>query len=649
MQADLLITALIDLDGGGDFSDCTPTVCQQMVQGKAGQLRHGTVPQGWFAARAEGAPGREPDAGAQDWAPVVDPDGGYTLFAGRIQDRAELAVQLGIDPALPAPAFYAALHARYGENCDGLIYGDYAAIRWFPQRGELRLSRSPTSFCPLHVWRHNGRLAVSSIPRALFAAGLVPKVDQAKLGDSLFFNYRDASRSWFTGASRVECGTMQWHDRAGMRRRRFWSVHSVPEIRLQDDADYVAAVDDAFRKGTQAELQGVTRPAISLSGGLDSQGVASYMAEIGGPGMPIISFTSVPQSGWQARPTDTSFGDEAAHVRALAQMYPQISPHFVTGEARHFGQDLDAMFALGSWPTRNETNMHWVHDIYARASEMGCDALFFGAAGNTGFSYDGLTGFPTWLAQGRWWHMWQQNARLPDHRPAWRRLVSRAVMPHLPLGLRRLIDAPRVWRPSPFATWCPLREGFARDSGVFERARQMHFDPDFYDVPTSRHWRAAVLDDMFSESAEIELALRLHHGIAVRDPTLYQPLLDLCIGIPDDQYLRDGTQRWLARRVLQGRVPEMVRTEPRAGRQAADWALRFQRDRSILLNDLAQMRDDPMLARVFDVERLSDNLAQWPGADGTNAGDYDRICAALGRAVSTARFMRYVQQHDGAG
>ncbi|MBE5074508.1 hypothetical protein IM511_09340 [Erythrobacteraceae bacterium E2-1 Yellow Sea] len=641
MPADLLITVAVDLGGGNGFADSIPAIVNEMQRGKAGGLRHGNVTGGWLAARANGwlSDGATPEI--EVLSPVQDHDGGYTLLAGWIHDRGELNLQFGADPALSDQDFYAAIHARFGENCDRLIHGNYVAIRWFPERHLLRLARS-VACRPLHVWRQGSRVIASSIPRALFAAGLEPKPDHAKLGDALLLNYSDGSRSWYVGAERLEAGTVQWHDPAGERHRRFWSVHDVPDVRFARDDDYVEAVDAAFRKGTAAELIGVARPAISLSGGFDSQAVASYLVELIGPNQALISYTSVPQAGWQAGQHDTSFGDESAKVRALAEMYPQLQPRFITGADRRFCQDQDAMLAMGSWPARNEVNMHWIREMFSCAVAEGCDAVFHGAAGNTGFSYDGLTGYPTWFAEGRWQHLWLENARNRDHRPAWRRLISRAVMPHVSLGLRRLIDAPRRWRPSPFETWCPMRWEFARDSGVFDRARKTGFDPYFYDVPTSRDWRAAVLGEMLSEGGEIELALQLQHGIGYRDPTSYRPLLELCIGIPDDQYLRDGTQRWLGRRLLQGRVPEAVWGERRAGRQAADWAMRFQRDHEILDDELAQMQRDPALTEVFDVARLSSDWAAWQGGEDPEKHEYERICAALGRAVSTARFLRYV-------
>lgn len=637
---DLLIAAAFDFDGGAWFAPLQHRIVAALAPGKAGSVRHGRAGGAFFAARADGPQSAQPTRPVE-FVPHCGEDGGLIVMAGRIQDRTELAVRHGLDPALDDTALYARLYARHGNRCDRLIHGDYAVIQWDPQNRQVRLVRSATSFCPLHYWRDGNRLVASSIPRALFAAGLDVQIDDARLGDALLLNYRDATRSWYKGSRRVACGTFELHDPQGSMRRRFWSVEDVPQVRFARDEDYVDAVDEQFRRATRAELEGVARPAIALSGGLDSQGVASFIVSEGSAHLRLPTFTGVPQAGWTCDGRSSSFGDESGHVRALAAMYPQIEPYFITGERHRLGEHIEAMALLSGWPVRNEANMHWIHEAYASAGAMGCDVLFFGAAGNTGFSYDGSTGYPTWLRHGQWLHLARELIACPDPRPLWRRAISLALMPNLSLSLRRSIDNIRGLKPSPFTSWCPMTEHFARSSGALQRARAAQFDPYFYPSPNSREWRARVLDDLLGESAEIELGLRLLHGVGYRDPTLYRPLLELCIGIGDEQYLRSGTDRWLARRLLKGRVPELVRNERRAGRQAADWALRMAAERDDLVAELERMRADPWLAERLDLDRLAADFRAWPGTDDPAAGYPLKIGTAVASAISTARFVRY--------
>ncbi len=656
MRADLLIAGCFELSEVEQASPAQMAAHDRVVGtlalGKAGPIRHASLGASFLAARCEkSASGLIVNATTSSpkiarFVPSKGCDGSYTLLAGQLQDREELCLALGGDTGADDAALYAKAHARYGENCDRWINGDYAVVQWFPDDRRVRLARSATSTRPLHVWRHGSRIVVGSIPRVLFAAGLDPCLNENRLGDALLLNYRNGGASWFKGAGRVACGTSQSHDPSGARTHIFWAADKVPHVRFSNDDDYVGAVDEAFAKATDNAFAGIERPGIALSGGLDSQAVASYACTQRPDFGAIATFTAVPQPGWSAPPKPYSFGDESAHVRALAKMYPQLDPHFLSAQDRSFAADLDAMHVLGSWPMRNESNMHWIHGIYSAANNTNCDALVFGAAGNTGFSYDGATGYSTWLRTGQWGHLVRELKAAPDDRPLRRKAVSLSVMPLLPPKLRRTIAKMRGKYSDPMQSWCAINPEFARRSGALDRAISNGHDWDLHDGANARAWRASVLADTLSEGAEIDLALQLHHGVPSRDPTLYRPLLELCIGIPDDQYLRLGTDRWLARRLLKDRVPEIVRTERRFGRQSPDWAMRFTSDRNAIIDELSSMTSDPTISKAIDIERMLITMRSWSGEEDSAGVNKLAIHAGVGRAVSTGRFVRYVQKRN---
>ncbi len=60
-------------------------------------------------------------------------------------------------------------------------------------------------------------------------------------------------------------------------------------------------------------------------------------------------------------------------------------------------------------------------------------------------------------------------------------------------------------------------------------------------------------------------------GIDVRDPTADRRLVEFCLAVPTDQFMRDGAPRALARRALADRLPAAVLNAPTKGYQAADW------------------------------------------------------------------------------
>lgn len=81
----------------------------------------------------------------------------------------------------------------------------------------------------------------------------------------------------------------------------------------------------------------------------------------------------------------------------------------------------------------------------------------------------------------------------------------------------------------------------------------------------------------------------------------------------------------------------------RIGRQAADWPVRMQRDREMILRELESLARDERIAKVFDFPRLIADLSTWDGEDRPEREDAARIVTAVTRGVATARFVRFAE------
>jgi asparagine synthase (glutamine-hydrolysing) len=359
---------------------------------------------------------------------------------------------------------------------------------------------------------------------------------------------------------------------------------------------------------------------------------------------PLLGLTGVPEDGWDGADHPSFFGDERHHVAALSAMYPALETETVDAAGLSFDHKLAAMFLMAGTSPRNAMNLHWIHALRARAAARRCDVLLIGTMGNLSFSFDGSGAFPSWLARGHWRRLARELTAVRGARSFARTFASQALLPLLPDAIyrhraRRHASRGDVYNDS----WSPLNPDYAREMGVRERARDMGYDTSFRARRSSRAYRAAGFGNAMSEVGDVRQGLDLIHGIPTRDPTAYRPLVEFCIGIPDDQYLRDGQRRWLARRMLQGRIPDMVLNERRRGRQAADWALRIARDRAALIDELDTLGTDPAMARRLNLRKLRNALETWsPQGDDANDGA-NLIQYALPRAIATARFIRFVE------
>lgn len=578
-------------------------------------------------------PGREP---------ARTPDGSVVLLYGFIENRARCRTELGVE-APGDDAIYAAGYARWGEDVDQRLTGEYATILVEANGKRVRIARSPIKSPALYFRRDRDRLIATTAVQAIFSTGEIAReLDEQKIADTLYLNYREERRAWFRGVTRLPRGTRAWFTPDGVTETCFFRIGDIPPVRLKRDSDYVEAADALFREATAAALEGFERPAVSLSGGLDSQAVAAYTM-LGRPGQPLLSFTSVPEPGW-VPPNPDAMVNERPHVEALAAMYPELRPAWVTSGDRDLSHFQRELFETAMTAPRNGANLHWVHDVRVAARDAGADVHLTGNMGNLTFSYHGRGMLQDLLRQARLvrlarelWHGGPVG-KLPL------RVARESILPFLPPSLQRRIRR-RFGKleESPFDTWSPLNAEFAKDMGVERRAQQLGFDPDFSPVTSVLDFRTRSSGNAANESGDMSYALDRLHGIPSRDPTRYRALLEYCFAIPTEQYLNLGRSRWLARRMLRGKVPAMVLDERRKGRQAADWASQMRPRREAILSELEWLSSDPLVSRYLDFDRLRDAVRNMP-TDDRDIGEADvrTLNLALSRGLTTARFVRFI-------
>lgn len=569
--------------------------------------------------------------------------GALVLFSGHIQNRAELRKAL-VGELVSDAALYAAGYSRWGEDVDFRVVGQYSSIIIENNAPKLRLCASPITCTPLHYSHDGKQFIVASRAQAIFDTGRLDReLDEQKVADSLFLNYQDSEQGWFRHVNRLAAGSRAFVTPEGVWIDEYYRLEDLPSVKLPTDEDYVEAADSLFREGTAAMLEGFVKPAVSLSGGYDSQAVAAYIMGLR-PEKPLLSFTGIPEKGWDGIVRDGNIGDERSYVEALSKMYPQLDTNWIEAAGRGVDYFQREMFEFALQNPRNSMNFHWIHDVYSQAKLKNCDVLFTGAMGNGTFSYTGNHALSGWLATGNIAALLRELLSVGPLRSIPKRFFSQSLMPLLPNNWRDKVVQMRGGSiEDVFNGWCPMNRDYAAEMNVAARAKAVGFDPLFRPQVHSRQFRARLMKMFGGELADTSLALDAIHGMSSRDPTSYRPLVEFCWGIPDDQYLRGGKRRFLARRMLADKLPQLVVEETRTGFQAADWHLRLSRQRDALIEEIDVLKDDPKMLHRLDLNDLQNALKSYPKETPRDQKAMDRLLLATTRGISMARFIRFLE------
>ena len=582
---------------------------------------------------------------SRSWNPTTLPSGRIVIFHGYFDNAVAIASELGVNPR-DLGQLYGLAVERWGDEAGLRIVGEYCAVIADPDRFHLRLCRSPLRAPPLLYSQNDLLAAVASVPRALFAAGIERKLNEARVADSAMVNFSDQESSWFEGIKRVPVGSVVELERGTPNVvRTYYDISDIPDVRMATDADYIARANELLNEGVCACVAGFHKPGATLSGGLDSPQVAVRALAALPKGQHLPTFTFHPEAGYDGRVQVGMIGDERSFVEAFAAMHPGLEPHFTANEGYEHDYRWNDFFHLMGGAPAGLCNMYVFHGLLSGAKKRGCDVLLLAEWGNYTFSNKGDWGFVEYLLKGRWRQLCMALARLEhDGRPFFSRFLARSILGLMPDPVWRFVR--RLAKPRNRALldlMQPLTREFRVASGAESRLKASGMVIERYQPRNSRHAQQLLFKNSDGEGAEIYQAFEQMYGIALRDPMAYRPFVEFCFGLPVEMFMRDGQLRWLAKQMAKGIMPEEQRDNRLNGRWDADWYLRISRRRQDYIAELDRLARDERIAATIDLPRLRASLEDWPEQTEIESQNFFTREFAVPRGLLAARFINYVE------
>ena len=641
MGYDAAMSALAGLwrfDGRPDAeADCSRMLASQQIYGphhtaKAGELG-GALAMGRNLFRLS-----PPDA--HDRQPLIGER--WTLVADvRLDDRGALAAALDVAPprwaAMSDADLVLAALERWGADAVQRLYGDFAFAAFERDRRRLILARDPMGLRPLFHHRGRNVFAFATMPKGLHALAEIPRApDLDYMARAMVVLASEGPATFFAEIARVEPGAMVVVTQDGVIARRWWNPRRET-LRLRGQDDYVDAYRAELDAAVGARVRGEREVAAHLSSGFDSAAVAATAARLLAPGGGrVIAYTAAPRAGYDLAAPAGRIADESPLAARVAALHPNMEHAVVRAGGGSPLAGLDRSFFLLDWPTANPANAVWWAAIEAAARARGLKALLTGQQGNVTISYAGLQRLPELLKRGRLTELGREWLAL--RRNAGQRFRASAALtfgPFAPGWLwNRAMRLARGRAPSPLRYAALRPEVFAR---IEAEARAAH--PDLDRRPWKDGFEARLWMLRRADGGPYAKATLAGSGLDQRDPTADRRLVEFCLSLPMEQFLRGGVTRALPKAALADRLPRELLDGPRRGLQAADWHEGVAGDLAGLAEEIERIAASPAAA-IVDVERLRAIARSWPtdGWDRPHVSTTYRI--ALLRGVSAGHFLR---------
>ncbi len=566
-------------------------------------------------------------------------NGATSLVADvRLDNRDQLGAELGLTnqqvAAMADSEMLLAVWLRWREQCVDHLRGAFSFAVWNEQEQHLFLARDHTGERPLFYAEAANCFAFASMPKGLHPLSFVgAQVDEDYIARYLVLANIPAERTIFHKIQSLPAGCALSIHLESKKLWRHWRTDQLPELRLGSPQAYLDCFREQFDRAVRVRLRTRGGVGAQLSGGLDSGAVAATAAHLlAAEGRQLTCFTAVPRPGFDGLDISrTHFADEGKAAAEVAALYPNMRHLLVESSATSFLDILDGNNNLYDYPCYGPSNEVWSNAIMAQARANGITVLLNGNCGNSTLSFEGISALSAWFRSGHWGTLARVGWQLRSARSAsLRSLVRHALWPSLPFWLRSMTD--------------PHMRSFSLDYTLLhpEVIRRLDLESTaFHDLNRQAPDGRTMLRNMleYGDVSETHVASQGGWQLDFRDPTFDRGVIEFCLTVPLEEFVRGGQLRSLARRAMAGRLPPSTLSRTIRGRQSADWYVSLGAVRDRMKVEVERLRSSPLASRMLDLDRMRSLIENWPSS-GFERNDVNRSHhIALTRGFSVGRFL----------
>jgi len=548
--------------------------------------------------------------------PLRDRAADLTLVADcRIDNREELAEAFGLNAELirdmPDSVFILRAYKTWGEDAAEHLLGDFAFAVWDGRAKKLVLGRDHMG--QRNVFYHKGDnfFAFASEIKGLWAVADVPR----KLLDEeiarFFFKtigQRPEGGTLYAGILGIPGGTTAVVFQDGtFRSHDYWEPRPDPAQENRDEIYYVEQYRKILTEAVACRLRRLTGPAALLnSAGFDTAAIAG-LAEpvVAAQGRKLISLSWI---GSQANLA--AGGDLRPWLDACRRVMPHLDICEISREGENPLAGIERKFLQNDGPVHSYTGTSFL--LYAEAAAAGVRLIMDGFGGDYTLNPRGFGALARHLRNG------QLRRFLAELRPhlretgesLWQMVKGEIILMLLPQSLVR-------WQRQVRRKGTYARLGLARQDITAMRAR-------------IRYVANKIRRD-FAAGGAVAAAAR---GLDLTRPFHDKRVVELGFAIPEDLYVKNGLNRYLARVALADVYPPEFQTRGRKneGVVGDDLAI-LDTATPELLVEAGRLAKSAKLVGYFDFERARRLLRS-----GTNSAQKSAAMSALLTASFIAWF-----------
>jgi asparagine synthase (glutamine-hydrolysing) len=578
--------------------------------------------------------------------PYASPGGRFMITSdARIHNREELVDRLSIPPpdrgTIPDSLLILKAFEEWGEACPGYFLGEFAFAIWDRQEKQLFCAVDHLGIRPFFYYHSSNHFIFASQIKGIRVLPFIPsQLNNHHLARYLQVPLQvESPDSLFKGIRRLK-GSRSLTLRDGkLQTRVYWKPGPVKEIRYSNDNDYADALRELLITSIRSRLRTLPRVQIgvALSGGLDSSSIACIAArELKSQGRRLAAVSSVLPENYQGIESD-----EREYIQAVLRQEPNIDIHYVTAEGGSPFDDLDIAFEGGQ---KFVNPFHYMdRALWQTAQASGVRLLFYGEGGDHMASYNGNDSLYRLVRQWKWGaalRLARQCSRTQG-KPLKQIVKNHIIKPFCPSWLLYYYDRlKRSKKAKENLLYTAVNFDFAAQCGVSKTMFMRH-------LYTVNQYPAFMLDKL--KAGKFILAAEntrmSHFGINGVYPFFDKRIIEFCLAVPAEQFVKGGQPRSLLRRAMQGILPPKIQWRKDKHPYTPDFHQRVLDSRSEMLRFLHTIKPNDPVHQYIDIHRIKSQFLHIRPAKGRQDWDH-QTSGIVVKGIIAIKFLHWLKEQQ---
>jgi len=477
----------------------------------------------------------------------------------RIDNREELAKELDL-PGRPMDEigdseFILAAYRKWGEECADRLLGDFAFVIWDEKKQRLFCARDFIGVRPFYYFINNKYFIFGSDMESLVKCiDINMTIRNASVAD-YFVNRQlmDVKHTFFNEIVRLEGGCILIVNEDTNKIKRYWHPADIKkQLNLSGESNWIEALRVLLEKAVSVRLRSNYSVAAHLSGGLDSSPLsiltARYMKQkIPGYILPVYSWQPEPISDEQKRNFEWSQAIEVAKFEGMQLKFSHLTPQKIIEGIKHY----NLLYDKGS-------SLWYEIDIRKELHSRNIRTMISGWGGDEFITNHGYPFYTQMLLSGKWIAFSRRLfERIRDRnmgiKATLKFLYVNVLIPMFPNSF--YCHMPRIhckeFEFDFFADsfWPYLEQAYQNKTHIFSRYTSSTVKSELI-----RAWENSHVQARLNTWSQESLEARMRYVY----PLLDRRLVEFSFQIPIKYLIRNGYDRYLYRRSLEGVLPKNV-------------------------------------------------------------------------------------------